>query len=75
MILALEFLGALAILVPFVLFQTGRWSQHATGYLVANVAGGALLTVVAVIQGQWGFVGLQAVWSCAAAISLVRKRA
>jgi hypothetical protein len=71
-ILALEFLGAVAILVPFALFQRGRWSQHALPYLALNLVGGAILTVVAIVNSQYGFVILQAVWTLVAAAGIVR---
>lgn len=76
MTLALEFVGAVLILIPFVLLQAGRLSPHASGYLWLNLVGSAVLTVVALIEQQWGFVLVQAVWSVVAAWGLlVRLRA
>jgi hypothetical protein len=71
--LVLQFVGALGILLPFVLFQLGRMSQHAYPYLVCNVVGSAVLTVVAYLDGQWGFVIVQAVWTLAAAVGIARR--
>jgi hypothetical protein len=71
--LALQFIGALGILVPFALFQVGVTTQHAYGYLALNIAGATILTVVAWLDGQWGFVILQGVWAVAAAVNLVRR--
>lgn len=68
----LEFIGALGILVPFALFQLGRMSQHHVAYLIANAFGAALLTVVAYITAQWGFVILQGVWAVAALVGILR---
>lgn len=73
-IVILEFAGALGILVPFALFQLRRVSQHGLGYLIANGAGATLLTVVAYLGGQWGFVILQGVWALAAFLGILRWR-
>lgn len=72
MILALEFIGAIVILVPFALLQARRISAHAPGYLIANVVGSVILVGAAWVEGQWGFVLLQTVWALAAAWGLVR---
>lgn len=71
--LALQFLGALGILVPFALFQAGRLSQHGYPYLASNLVGSSLLTAVAWLAGQWGFVLVQAVWSVVAAAGILRR--
>lgn len=73
MTLVLEFAGALGILVPFALLQFGRMSQHALPYLVLNLVGSGVLTAVAVVQQQWGFVILQAVWALVAAWGIIRR--
>lgn len=70
--IALEFAGALGILVPFALFQLGRTSQHSGLYLWLNLAGSSLLTAVALVRDQWGFLILQAVWTVVTAWSLVK---
>lgn len=72
LIVILEFAGALGILVPFALFQLGRVSQHGVVYLIANGAGATLLTVVAYLGDQWGFVILQGVWALAAFLGILR---
>jgi hypothetical protein len=73
MTVAWEFVGALGILIPFALLQFGRMSQHAYLYLLLNLIGSGILTVVAILQQQWGFVILQGVWAVAAAWGLVRR--
>lgn len=72
MTIALEFAGALGILVPFALFQLGRTSQHSGLYLWLNLVGSGLLTAVALVRDQWGFLILQAVWTLVTAWSLVQ---
>jgi hypothetical protein len=71
--LALQFVGALGILVPFALFQKGVLSQHAYVYLALNLLGSGVLTAVAYLDRQWGFVILQGVWTVASALSVARK--
>lgn len=73
MILALEFAGALGILVPFALFQLGHTSQHAHLYLWLNLVGSGLLTAVAWVHQQWGFTLLQGVWTLVTAWSIVKR--
>ena len=70
--IALEFAGALGILLPFALFQLGRTSQHSGLYLWLNLVGSGLLTSIAVVREQWGFTLLQAVWTLVTAWSLVK---
>ena len=73
MTLLLEFIGAIAILVPFSLLQAGRTTPRAASYLWLNLLGSLLLVYVAWIERQWGFVILQAVWALVAAWGLVAR--
>lgn len=72
MILTLEFVGAIGILVPFLLFQRGTWSPHSLPYLTFNVGGSAVLTAVAIVRDQYGFIIIQVVWTLVAAVGLAR---
>ena len=72
MLAALQVIGALLILVPFVALQFARLGPDARAYLWPNLIGSLLLAVLAVIGAQWGFVLLEAVWAAVAARSLVR---
>lgn len=71
--LTLQFVGALGILVPFALMQLRRTTAHSLLYLSLNLAGSAILTWLALIESQWGFVILQGVWALAALVGLARR--
>ena len=70
MILVLELIGAIVILVPFALLQIGRMTSHAPAYLWPNLIGSVVLTFVAFVEEQWGFVLVQVVWAVVAAWGL-----
>lgn len=70
MILILEFTGAIVILVPFALVLANRLSSHAVPYLWMNLIGSVVLTYVAWVEHQWGFVLIQVVWAIVAAWGL-----
>lgn len=55
--------GAILILIAFSGAQRGSLSPHSRVYLVLNLVGSVILTVVALIDSQWGFVLLESVWS------------
>lgn len=71
---ALQLLGAVAVLIPFVASQLGWMSARSVLYLVLNLAGSSVLAVLALADDQWGFLLLEAVWALVAAWSLVRRR-
>jgi hypothetical protein len=64
--------GALLILVPFAASQLGRLSTGSLGYQVMNLIGGALLTAVAIIERQAGFVLLEGSWTIVSIVGLGR---
>lgn len=71
--LVLQFVGALGILVPFALLQLRRTSTTTLLYQGLNFAGATVLTCLAVIETQWGFVILQGVWALTALVALARR--
>lgn len=71
--LALQFVGALGILGPFVMVQFHRTTAHSWMYLILNLAGSVVLTWLALVESQWGFVLLQGAWGLAALLGLVRR--
>lgn len=55
--------GALAILGAFAADQFGWVDPGRLSYALANFVGGAILTAVAVADGQSGFILLQGAWT------------
>jgi hypothetical protein len=66
--------GAIAILLAFVLAQFRVLDQHSSSYLVLNLVGAAVLTVLAYLERQWGFFLLEAVWTAVSAWGLASRR-
>jgi hypothetical protein len=64
--------GALLILIPFIAAQFDRMSPHAASYLLLNLAGSLVLTVLAALDSDWGFLLLEAVWAAVSAWSLAQ---
>lgn len=73
MSLAIQFIGALAVLVPFILMLFGRVGRQDRVYLWLNLSGGLVLTADAWLEQQWGFVLLQAAWAAVAAWGLIKR--
>ena len=68
----LQVVGAVLILTAFAAIQRGAVAPHARSYLVLNLAGGLILSWVAVNERDWGFLLLEAVWSIVSAWSLAQ---
>jgi hypothetical protein len=64
--------GALMILAGFAGTQLGRMRADSLAYLVLNLIGAIVLTVLAFVEEQWGFVLLEGVWSAVSLWSLSR---
>ncbi len=63
MLQAVSILGALAILGAFAADQFGWVDPGRLSYALANLVGAGILTVVAVFDGQVGFILLQGAWT------------
>ena len=66
----IQVIGALIILGAFAGSQLGELPTDSRLYLALNVVGSAILAVLAVIEGQIGFVLLEGVWAAVSAWSL-----
>ena len=72
MIQAVSVIGAMLILLPFAASQFGKLTTTSLAYQAMNLIGSAALTVVAVIESQYGFILLEGTWALVSAAGLVR---
>ena len=63
MLQLVSIIGALAVLGAFAADQFGWVDPGRLSYALANFVGAGILTAVAVVEGQVGFVLLQGAWS------------
>ena len=68
----IQIVGALMILAGFAGLQMGKISAISRTYLVLNLVGAIILTVLAFHEEQWGFLLLEGVWSIVSAWSLTQ---
>ena len=64
--------GAVLILLPFAASQFQKLSTESLAYQLMNLIGSAALTVVAVIESQYGFILLEGTWAIVSAAGLAR---
>ena len=69
----LQLIGALAILAAFIGVQLRRISPTSYPSLILNLAGSALLAVLALQGRDWGFLLLEAVWAIVSAWGLISR--
>jgi hypothetical protein len=66
----IQVIGALLILTAFAAVQFERMQPSSRIYLALNLVGSAILTVLALMSSQWGFVLLESVWAIVSAVGL-----
>jgi hypothetical protein len=60
---AVSVVGALLILLAFAANQLGRLDTWNLSYQISNFVGSGILTIVAVIEVQLGFILLEGTWA------------
>ncbi len=73
LIQSVSLVGALLILAGFSMQQWGRWKADDTVYLWVNMLGAGVLTVVAWIESQWGFLLMEIVWTLVSLHGLIKR--
>jgi hypothetical protein len=68
-----QIVGALLILAGFILSQANLLAANSSLYLILNLAGAAILTVLAIQAQRWGFVLLEGVWAVVALAGLILR--
>ena len=68
-----QIIGALLILAGFILSQGNLLDADSYLYLVLNLAGAAILAVLAFQAQRWGFVLLEGVWAAVALAGLILR--
>jgi hypothetical protein len=66
----IQIIGALIILGAFAGSQLGELPTDSRLYLLLNVVGSVILAILAVVEGQIGFLLLEGVWAAVSAWSL-----
>ena len=72
MIQMISLAGAVLILLPFAGGRLGRLSTVSLSYQAMNLIGSALLTFVAAVEHQYGFILLEGTWAIASVVGLAR---
>lgn len=70
---AIQIAGALAILVAYALAQFKLVDQRSYEYILPNLVGATVLSVIAWVERLWGFFLLEAAWSLVALLALVER--
>jgi hypothetical protein len=67
---AIQIIGALIILGAFAASQLGELPTDSRLFLLLNLVGSVVLGIIAVVEGQVGFILLEGVWAVVSAWGL-----
>ena len=65
--------GALLVLTAFMAVQAKRMSPASLSYLLPNLVGSGILTILAAMDHEYGFVLLEGVWACVSGWGVVAR--
>jgi hypothetical protein len=68
----IQVVGALLILAAFAALQFRVLGAHSRSYLLLNLVGALVLTVLALLERQWGFLLLETVWALVSGWGLIQ---
>ena len=72
MIQVISILGALAVLAAYAANQF-RWIGPSNlSYTLLNIIGAGVLSAIAVVEQQWGFLLLEGVWTLVSLFALIK---
>ena len=77
MLQAVSIVGAGLILLPFAGSQFGKLATESMAYQLMNLVGSSALTLVAILERQYGFILLEGTWalvSLAGTLRVARAR-
>ena len=72
MIQIISLVGSLCILGAFAATQFKFLNTSNVLYIVLNFVGSSILSIIAIIERQWGFLLLEGVWALISLWSLIR---
>jgi len=64
--------GAMLILLAYGANQLGKLGPERRSYSLLNLVGSATLSVIAIVEHQWGFLLLESVWAVVSFWGLLR---
>ncbi len=73
MSLLVQLVGSALILIAFIAAQRERLTPASRSYLALNAFGSIALALSAVVEAQWGFLVLEAVWGAVSIAGLRRS--
>jgi uncharacterized membrane protein len=70
--IVVQIFGSALVLAGFIGLQVDRMTATSLLYLALNVIGSVALAWSAIVESQWGFLVLEAIWTGASVLGLYR---